>query len=168
MDLDLPVVSTHWPNPAAQTAKFMLLSQNMTSCDFFFSPLPFFQRGGLLLLCLICCSCWHVWGQQHPSYNSFGSWIHCVVTGCSGLALYIFPFPWQSCKQYNVRRQITEAFTQFWGLSFAIQPWPNWHDVLSALHCLWDNFLGTAKRLVIIFLDKCIVLNIRKYFRPQP
>lgn len=86
-DLDLSVVSIHWPNPTVQTAKIMLLPQNMTSCDFFF-PLSFFQIGDLLLFCLICCSCWHVWGEQHPSYNSFGSWIHCIVTGCSGLSTF--------------------------------------------------------------------------------
>lgn len=89
-----------------------------------------------------------------------------VLWGVAQSSLYIFPFPWQSCMQYNIRRQITEVFTQFWGLSFAIQPWLNWHDILSALHCLWDDFLGTAKRLVT-FLDKCSVLNILTYFRLQ-
>lgn len=57
-----------------------------------------------------------------------------VLWGVAQSNLYIFPFPWQSCTQYNIRRQITEVFTQFWGLSFAIQPWLNWHDILSALH----------------------------------
>lgn len=53
-----------------------------------FYPPFFLSKRWLLLFCLICCSCWHVWGEQHPSYNSFRSWIHCVVTGCSGLSLH--------------------------------------------------------------------------------
>lgn len=75
-----------FPNPAAQTAVFILLSQNIKL--WFPSPL-FLSKGrvvALVLFCLVCCSCWHVRGEQHPSYNGFGSWIHCVVTCCSGLS----------------------------------------------------------------------------------
>lgn len=75
-----------FPNPAAQTAVFILLSQNIKL--WFPSPL-FLSKGrvvALVLFCLVCCSCWHVRGEQYPSYNGFGSWIHCVVTCCSGLS----------------------------------------------------------------------------------
>lgn len=167
MDLDLPVVSTHSPNPAAWTAKFMLLAQNITSCDYFF-PLSFFQRGELLLFCSICCSWRHLWRKQHPSYNSFGSWIHCVVIGCSGLSLHfsisLAKLQAVQCLKTNYRSIYpvlgpVVCYSALTELAWCAECAPllvgqfSWHCKETCHH---------------IFLDKCTVLNIPKYLRPQP
>lgn len=49
-----------------------------------FSPLSFSEGVSFVL---IDSGCWHTWGEQHPSYNSFRSRTHCVVTGHSGPSL---------------------------------------------------------------------------------
>lgn len=83
MDLDLPLVSQSCCTNCHVYATF-------TKYQIVGLPPPLFLSKrrvvAFALLCLVCCSCWHVQGEQHPSYNSFGSWIHCVVTGCSGLS----------------------------------------------------------------------------------
>lgn len=105
IDLDLPLVSQSSCTNCHVYATF-------TKYQIMWFPPHLFPSkrrvAAFVLFHLVCCSCWHVRGEQHPSYNSFGSWIRCVVTGCSGLSphfsISLAELQAAQCQKTNYRR----------------------------------------------------------------